>query len=431
MKHSFSQEAGRYACIDLKSFYASVECAERGLDPFACNLVVADRSRGRTTICLAVTPALKARGVRNRCRLFEIPEGIPYTAVRPRMRRYMEVSAQIYRIYLRYLAPEDIHPYSIDECFLDLAPYQTLYGAPAQTLVRRLMEAVRVETGIFATAGIGTNLFLAKVALDIEAKRMPDGIGYLDEERFKRTIWHYRPITDIWNIGPGIARRLARLGAYDLHGITQLREETLYREFGANAEFLIDHAWGQEPCTMADIHAYRPKEHSLVNGQVLPGNYTFEEARTVLREMVDESTLELAARGVAARRIALSVGYTHSGSGVGEGTRERTSGSRTLPAATNSYSLLLSCFEKLFAETARRDAPLRRLSLSFELLVPEYLVQESLFDDSAAREKEHAVREATRTVKSRFGKNALLKGTSFRPEATGRERNGQIGGHHA
>ena len=286
------ENGGRvYLCIDLKSFYASVECAARGLDPFTTNLVVADPDRSNTTICLAITPAMKELGVRNRCRVFEIPEGIDYIMATPRMHLYMEESARIYSIYLRYVSADDVHVYSIDECFIDVTSYLALYGKTPRQMARLLMDAVFAETGICATAGIGTNLFLAKVALDVTAKHADDGIGVLDEAEFRRVIWPHRPLTDIWNIGPGITRRLAKYGVHDLRGVTQMREETLYREFGVNAEFLIDHAWGQEPCTIAEIHAYEPKGHSLVNGQVLPSDYTADEARMVMREMVDANTV--------------------------------------------------------------------------------------------------------------------------------------------
>ena len=295
----------------------------RGLDPFTTNLVVADPERSRTTICLAITPALKELGVRNRCRVFEIPEGIDYIMATPRMHLYMEVSSQIYAIYLRYVSADDVHVYSIDECFIDITSYLALYGKTPRQMARMLMDAVFAETGICATAGIGINLFLAKVALDITAKHADDGIGVLDEAEFKRVIWPHRPLTDIWNIGPGIARRLAKYGVHDLYGVTRMREKTLYREFGVNAEFLIDHAWGQEPCTIAEIHAYEPKGHSLVNGQVLPSDYTAAEARMVMREMVDASTLDLVRQEMAADRIDLHVGYARR-----EGRPKRVGGRR-------------------------------------------------------------------------------------------------------
>ena len=282
-----------YVCIDLKSFYASVECVDRGLDPLTANLVVADPDRTEKTICLAITPSMKALGLSSRCRVFEIPENVDYVMAKPRMQRYMEASADIYSIYLRFVSPEDVHPYSIDECFIDATPYLSLYRTSAREFAVMLMEAVLAETGVRATAGVGPNLFLAKVALDITAKHARDCIGFLDQAEFERTIQTHRPITDIWNIGPGIARRLAKYAVYDLRGVCEMSEATLYREFGVNAEYLIDHAHGVEPCTIADIHAYEPSGHSLGNGQVLPCDYSFEEARDVLREMVDQLVLDL------------------------------------------------------------------------------------------------------------------------------------------
>ena len=305
-----------YLCIDLKTFYASVECADRGRDTLTCNLVVADPDRGRTTICLAVSAAMKRLGVRNRCRVFEIPDGIDYIMARPRMRHYMEVSARIYSIYLEYVSPDDIHVYSVDECFIDATPYLSLYRTTPRAFARELMDAVYARCGIRATAGIGTNLFLAKVALDITAKHVEDGIGYLDEELFRRTIWRHRPITDIWGIGPGIAARLAKYGAADLMGVAALDERILYREFGVTAEYLIDHAHGVEPCTIAEIHAYVPEATSLTSGQVLPRSYSYGEGRTVLREMVDASVLDLVDRRAVCDAISLYVGYA-------DDTRER------------------------------------------------------------------------------------------------------------
>lgn len=313
-----------YICIDLKTFYASVECAARGLDPFTQNLVVADTSRGRTTICLAISPAMKKLGIRNRCRLFEIPQNIDYIAAPPRMRHYMEISARIYGIYLEYVSPLDVHVYSIDECFIDATSYLSLYGLTAREFADELRGAVLARTGITATAGIGPNLFLAKVALDITAKHEDDGIGELDEERFRQDIWRHRPITDIWGIGPGTAERLAKYRVYDLMGVAALDSRILYREFGVNAEYLIDHAHGIEPCTIAEIQAYRPQATSMVNGQVLSRNYSYDEALTVLREMVDASVLELVERSVVASSISLYVGY---GSEVRELRRLDVSGS--------------------------------------------------------------------------------------------------------
>ena len=443
-----NENSGRvYVCIDLKSFYASVECAERGLDPFTTNLVVADPERSRTTICLAITPALKELGVKNRCRVFEIPEGIDYIMAVPRMHRYMEVSSQIYSVYLRYVSADDVHVYSIDECFIDVTPYLALYGMTPRQMARMLMDAVFSETGICATAGIGTNLFLAKVALDITAKHTADGIGVLDEAEFKRVIWPHRPLTDMWNIGPGIARRLAKYGAYDLHDVACMREETLYREFGVNAEFLIDHAWGQEPCTIAEIHAYEPKGHSLVNGQVLPSDYTPNEARMVLREMVDTSALDLLKQEAAAQRIDLHIGYARTKGSAhdnpvvfeGEHGKRFANGrfgagaaniSRKLPHPTNSFKQLMQAFDELFDEVIDESRAVRRISIGFSDLMPEGLSAPSLFSD-ASEEAERSVQHAILAVKEKFGKNALLKGTSFKEKATARERNNQIGGHRA
>lgn len=437
-----------YLCIDLKCFYASVECVDRGRDPFEHRLVVADPSRGRKTICLAISPAMKALGVRNRCRVFEIPDGIDYEMARPRMRRYMEVSADIYARYLRYFSPEDIHVYSVDEVFIDVTPYLALYGKTARELAVELIDMVRRETGICATAGIGTNLFLAKVALDVTAKHTPDNIGELDEERYKCLIWPHRPITDIWGIGPGIARRLAEMGAHDMGGVALLPERALYDEFGINAELLIDHAWGVEPCTMAQIHAYRPKAHSMGSGQVLMRDYAFEEARVVLREMVDNLALELVDKGLVCGHVSLFVGYAHERGPAGErsaaaetftgehGTRvvgrrgEGANASRKLAEATSSRAALTAAFLALYEEIVDPARTMRRVNISVGELVPEEYAELTLFSDPAADTAEKSLARATMAVKRRFGKNALVRGISYRPEATGRDRNEQVGGHH-
>lgn len=433
-----------YLCIDLKTFYASVECADRGLDPFSTNLVVADESRGRTTICLAVTPALKKLGVRNRCRLFEIPDGIPYTAAPPRMRRYMEVSSDIYAVYLRFVSPEDIHIYSIDECFIDATSYLSLYRKTAREFADMLMGAVFESMRISATAGIGDNLFLAKAALDITAKHACDNIGLLDEESFKQDIWFHRPITDIWGIGPGIARRLEAHGIYDLAGIAAANPDMLYREFGRNAEYLIDHAWGQEPCTIAEIQAYRPEERSIVNGQVLPGDYTFAEARIVLAEMVDASVLDLVEQRLSCNHIALSVGYAKQGKradagffdgGHGRralgGEQNRTGGGRKIGQRTNSRRYLMERFFELFDETTEKATPIRRISICLAGLEDEGHATFTLFDDPKTDETERSLQQAIVDVRAKFGKNAMLKATSLQEKATARERNKQIGGHRA
>ena len=460
-----------YLCIDLKTFYASVECADRGLDPFTTNLVVADPSRGNTTICLAITPALKKLGIRNRCRVFEIPDEILATTImaRPRMRHYMEVSAKIYGTYLEYVSPSDIHPYSIDECFIDATPYLGRYGVEPRAFAEMLMARVRDRFSICATAGIGPNLFLAKVALDITAKHVPDNIGVLTEESFRREIWPHRPITDIWGIGPGIAARLAKYHVYDLMGVAALDEEILYRELGVNAEYLIDHAFGREPTTIADIQAYRPDESSYVNGQVLPRDYTHDEAHLVLREMVDASALELVERSEVCDHISLYVGYAradlvgagsegaHGGSGPGDGamppvpgtdagevfrsehgTRRvgargqfgHAGGSRKIGERTNSRRKLLAHFERLWTETVDPARRIRRINVGLGNLMPEEFATVDLFTDTQADAREHDLASAVVAVKSKFGKNALVRGISLTDAGTARERNEQVGGHH-
>ena len=304
--------SGSVICIDLKSFYASVECADRGLDPFTTNLVVADPDRSANTICLAITPAMKAAGVRNRCRVRDIPPGIEYLTAIPRMKRYMQVSGEIVGSYLELVSPQDLQAYSIDECFIDAAPYLRLYRTDARTFAKRLMRRAFEVSDVTATAGIGPNMFQAKVALDICAKHASDGIGQLDDESFKREIWFHRPITDIWGIGPGIARRLAKHGAYDLAGVCAVNPKVLRREFGKNAEYLIDHAWGLEACTVEQARGYRPRGHSLTNGQVLMRDYSCREVETLLREMVLGSALELVEKGLCAQVASVYVGYSAS-----------------------------------------------------------------------------------------------------------------------
>ena len=436
-----------YLCIDLKSFYASVECVERGLDPFTTNLVVADPDRTEKTICLAITPAMKELGISNRCRVFEIPDNVEYIMAKPRMKHYMEVSADIYAVYLRYISPEDIHIYSIDECFIDATPYLQLYERTPRQLAQMLIDAVFAETGIAATAGIGTNLFLAKVALDITAKHVDDGIGWLDEAAFKREIWGHKPITDIWNIGPGISQRLARnWGAKTLGDVTRIPEAELYREFGVNAEFLIDHAWGREPCTIAQIHDYEPEGSSLTTGQVLACDYTFDEALMVLREMCDSSVLELVEKGLVTDHISVMVAYAKDKSGNvsskvfdgGHGKRtvgtnrygDHTGGSRKIGERTNSFRRLWPQVEALYRETTHPTRPIRRVNLGFENLLDEDFATLDLFADVEADAKERRLAEAQLAIKEKFGKNAVLKGTSLQEKATGRERNEQVGGHH-
>ncbi len=333
-------ERHTYICIDLKTFYASVECVDRGLNPLTTCLVVADESRGRTTICLAITQAMKDLGIRNRCRLFEIPDGIDYIKAVPRMQHYMEVSAQIYGIYLEYVSPQDVHVYSIDECFIDVTPYLDLYHTDAEGFACTLRDEVLARTGITATVGIGPNLFQAKVALDITAKHVPSRIGILDDETFRKEIWPHRPITDIWGIGPGVAARLEKYGIYDLMGVAALDENLLYDELGVNAEYLIDHAFGREPTTIADIQAYRPQATSTTTGQVLSKGYAYEQAYTVLREMVDSAVLDLVDKHVVCDSISLFVGYASERADIrrldASGTAQYVDGCGHLRSSTSS-----------------------------------------------------------------------------------------------
>ena len=416
-----------YMCLDLKSFYASVECADLEVDPFTTPLVVADASRGLGAITLAISPALKALGVKNRCRLFEIPSTIEYIAVKPRMRRYMEVSASIYGALLEYVAPEDIHVYSIDEYFIDVTPYSRLYKKTYYELALLFKNKVLERTHIHATVGLGNNLFLAKVALDVLAKHTPQGIGVLNEELFKEKIWYHQPITDIWQIGKGIAHRLHKYGVVDLHGITTVPEDRWYKEFGVNAELLIDHAWGRETCTMKEIHAYRPAKHSLSRGQILLRNYSYEECFVPLREMVESLLLELIAEEALTKHISLGVRYADT-------TVKGTGGSRRLSKYTCSLELLSQAVLELYKETVHRHQEIRQLSVGFDELVNRAAVpwEEDLFsDNSKEEEKAYQVERTVLEIKERFGGNSILRASSLQEEGTMQFRNTLVGGHNA
>ena len=414
-------------CLDLKSFYASVECADLGVDPFTTPLVVADASRGLGAITLAISPALKKLGVKNRCRLFEIPSTIEYMAVKPRMRRYMEVSAAIYGVLLDYVAPEDIHVYSIDEYFIDVTPYSRLYKKTWHELALLFKDKILEGTHIHATVGLGTNLFLAKVALDVLAKHAPQGIGMLNEELFKEKIWHHQPITDIWQIGKGIASRLHKYGVVDLHGITTVPEERWYKEFGVNAELLIDHAWGRETCTMKEIHAYRPAKHSLSRGQILLRNYSYEECFVPLREMVESLVLELIAEKALTKYISLGVRYA-------DRIVKGTGGSRRLSTYTCSLEVLSQAVLELYKETAHPHQEIRQLSVGFDDLVSREAVpwEEDLFSTSQNKEeKAYQVERTVLTIKEKFGGNSILRASSLQEEGTMQFRNTLVGGHNA
>ncbi len=412
-----------FACIDLKSFFASAECADRGLDPFTTNLVVADPERNDGTICLAVTPAMKKLGVKNRCRLYEIPKNIKYIIAKPRMKLYMQKSAEIYSIYLKYIAPEDIHVYSVDECFFDFTDYLKMYGKTPEELSKTLRDAVYRQTGIRAASGIGTNLFLAKVALDITAKHSDDFTGYLDEELFKKTIWRHRPITDVWNVGAGIAARLASYGIYDLYGVAHCNEELLYKEFGVNAELLIDHANGIEPCTIADIKAYKAKSASVSNSQILFSDYERADGYTVLKEMVYGQVLEITEKELLTNSVSFYVGFADK-------TAKSAGGSAKLAEYTSSYKKIMEKFTELYDKFVPINRKIRKITVGLNNLIPNEYTVYDFFSTPENDEKENVMQKTVIDIKQKFGKNAILKGTSFEPKATGRERNRMIGGHN-
>lgn len=488
-------------CIDLKSFYASVECVERGLDPMNTNLVVADESRTEKTICLAVTPALKAYGIPGRARLFEVIQKVkaandqrlknaPYheftdsscfaselnrdpslkldfIIAPPQMAHYMEISTKIYEIYLRYIAPEDIHVYSIDEVFIDVTAYLNTYKCTAHELAIRMIRDVLKETGITATAGIGTNLYLAKIAMDIVAKKMPadeDGvrIAELDEMSYREKLWSHRPITDFWRVGGGIARRLEAENIYtmgDIARVSEYNEDKLYKMFGVNAELLIDHAWGWEPCTITAIKAYKPENHSISQGQVLSCPYTADKGRLICKEMTDQLALDLVRKGLVADQIVLTVGYDHTGvpedydgkietDRYGKKVPKSAHGSINLGKQTASTTLFIQAAMELWSRIVNPKLMVRRMYVVANHVIPERdakeeePVQYSLFDDvealekqqeeqKAALEREKHLQKALLSIKDRFGKNAILKGMNFEDGATARERNGTVGGHKA
>lgn len=413
-----------YLCIDLKSFYASVECVERGLDPFQINLVVADPTRGGGAITLAASPAIKQLGIPSRGRIYEIPKDIQYIIAPPRMKLYMQYSARIYKIFLKYISSEDIHVYSIDESFIDVTSYLKLYNMTAKELAKTILDDIYNETGITATVGIGTNLFLTKVALDITAKHTPDNMGYLDEDLFKQLIWHHKPITDIWMIGPGTARRLAQFDINDLYGVAHFPEQKLYKMFGVNAEYLIDHSWGREPTEIKDIKAYKPSSNSISNSQILFEDYNYKDAFLVMKEMVESNVLSLTEKHLVTNHIALYIGYSKN-------VIKPSRGSCKITNTTNSYKILLQEFINLYKRIINPEYPIRQIAISFGNVVNECYEQLDLFADYEDIEKEKRVQEALVSIKNKYGKNAVLKGMNLCDKATQRKRNGLVGGHNA
>lgn len=502
-----------YIAIDLKTFYASVECVEHGWDPLATNLVVADTSRTAKTICLAVSPALKAYGIPGRARLFEVIRkvneendrrrryapghafsgssfddrelradpslSLDYIAAPPRMALYMEYSTKIYNIYLKYIAPEDIHVYSIDEVLIDVTSYLSAYRMTARELAKKMILDVLGATGITATAGIGTNLYLCKIAMDIVAKRIePDENGVriaeLDEKSYRRLLWTHRPLTDFWRVGRGYAKKLEEHGLYTMGDIARCslggagdyyNEDLLYRLFGVNAELLIDHAWGYEPCTIADIKAYKPKENSIGSGQVLQCPYENEKARLIVQEMTDLLVLDLVDKGLVTDQIVLTIGYDienltrpeirnrYKGPVVtdhyGRQVPKHAHGTANLRQKTSSTRLIMQAMLELFDRITDKNLLVRRVTVAATHVVEESSVraqetfeQQDLFTDYEARkqqqeqeerelEREKKMQKAMLDIKKKFGKNAVLKGMNLKDGAMTVERNKQIGGHKA
>ena len=494
-----------YIAIDLKSFYASVECADRQLDPLTTNLVVADQSRTDKTICLAVSPALKACGIPGRPRLFEVVQKVwqvnaqrqrlapqrrftgksanapelaanpalelDYIIAVPRMARYIEVSSQIYGIYLKYVSPDDIHVYSIDEVFIDATSYLKLYKLSARDFTMKLIREVLASTGITATAGIGTNLYLSKIAMDIVAKHIPadkDGvrIAELGEQSYREKLWSHRPLTDFWRVGHGYAARLEAMGMHTMGDVARMSvkcEDVLYRAFGVNAELLIDHAWGWEPVTIAEIKAYKPESNSMSSGQVLQDPYEFEKGKVVAREMTDQLALDLVEKHLVTDQLVLTVGYdtsnlsdpmrrmryngpihiNHSGKPV----PKEAHGSVNLERFTSSGRVITEAMMGLFDRCVDPNLLVRRITVVANHIISENDIpadkdadQPDLFIDYEALEKQKAeeqaeldkekrLQQAIIGIKNRMGKNAILKGTNFVEGATGKERNEQIGGH--
>ncbi len=411
-----------FMIIDLKSFYASVECVDRGLDPMTALLAVADKERSKGTICLAITPAMKALGIKNRCRIYEIPKHLNYIVAPPRMKRYIDISADIYGIYLSYVAKEDIHVYSIDESFLDVTTYLSLYGISAHDLALRIMDDIRGKLGLRATCGIGTNMYLAKVALDILAKHSPDYIAELTEETFKEQLWAHRPLTDFWRIGPGTQRRLNSLGMYTQGDIAIFPEKLLYKNFGVLAEYLIDHSWGREPCTMQEIKNYRTRSKSLSCGQVLMRDYSFEEALIIVKEMADELSLDMVAAHVVSNNVSLFIGYSAE-------TFPPTGASTTLPVTTNSYRILMDAFVQLYYRSTQRTIPIRRVNISANSVLDECFEQYNFFVDPSIMERDRQITRSVNQIKARYGKNAIIKGMDLYEAGNSITRNAQIGGH--
>ena len=412
-----------YIVIDLKSFYASVECVERGLDSMTARLVVADPERTEKTICLSISPAMKKLGIHNRCRVFEIPKSVDYIMAQPRMQLYIDYAAGIYGIYLKYISKEDIHVYSIDECFMDVTNYLPLYQMTARELGQTIMADIFREYGIRATCGVGTNLYLAKIALDITAKHSPDFIGELDEETFQRTLWDHKPLTDFWRIGRGIAAKLEKYGIHTAGDIARTDEDFLYKLFGVDAELLIDHAWGRETATIAAIRSYKARTNCLTSGQVLGCDYSFEDAKLIVKEMMDLLCLEMVEKNLVSDSVTLQVGYSR------QLAVESSRGTASLDAETNADIILVPAVSALFERIANPKLAIHRINISVNHVIEEEYRQYSMFTDVQELERNRKLQTAMLDIKKKFGKNAILKGINLQEASTMQERNQQIGGH--
>ena len=400
-----------YLCIDLKTFYASAECAERNLNPFKTNLVVADINRGKNALCLAITPKMKSFGIKNRCHLSDIPSNSKPIIVKPRMRLYLEYAKKIYNIYLKYVAEEDIHVYSVDEAFLDVTSYLRLYKDEV-ILAKIIMQDIYNETKIASSTGIGTNLYLAKVALDILAKHSKTNIAYLNEETYKNLLWNHTPLTDFWQIGEGISKRLEKLGLKDMSDIAHANPGILYKEFGKVSELLISHAYGKESCTIKDIKNYHPQSTSLSSNQTLFKTYNYLKAQTILIEMVDNLVLELNEKKLKTGKIGLYVSYQN----------ERFKASVSFVPTCN-YQIILKHFLYLYGKNKLNK--IRKIGICFSKLQANNSVQLNLFTTD-----DYKLINSVIAIKDKFGKNSILRGISYLEEATGKDRNQMIGGHH-
>ncbi|MCR4941799.1 MAG: DNA repair protein [Campylobacter sp.] len=409
-----------YIIIDLKSFYASAECVALGLDPFKSDLVVADTSRGQGTVCLAVSPHLKAKGVRNRCRLYEIPKDINYIAVPPRMQYYINCAAQIYGIYLKYIAKEDIYVYSIDEAFIDISDYMNFYNLDAKSMAKMIMDDIFKSTGITATCGIGTNLYLAKIALDILAKHNPDNIAYLDENLYKQQLWTHRPLSDFWRIGKQTQKKLEHYGIYCMKDLSIAPFALLEKIFGIDADIALDHANGIEPTSIADIKAYKPSTKSFCNSEILPRDYEYHEALTVLKEMCENLSLRLFNKNYKANGITINIIFADKNL-----PKQRASLSFKNP--TNIANFIIQSVEKLYLSKVKNLGTIRQIFVSANNVTKENFKQESLFDEFDSKEK--SLQTAINSIKEKFGKNAILRAIDLLPEATAKDRNEKIGGH--